>query len=438
MKLRAAHGVVFVKVSMLLVSLALISQIAQALSIQEFGKFILYFSLINFLVVVLQLGLNVYLVKNITKLNLDNKLPEASRLATQCFAICMVATIFLSAIFLVTVRIYPIFLEGEMAWFLPQWWEALFMAFWLLFAVAIHLIAEVLRGNKRVLTATIVMTGLPFLLAFLGLLLLRENASLVEVIKIYTFAYSISFILGLCLACRYFASAEILPLNSQLLLLGRSFLLMGVALIIVDQIDIWLVSIFGTPEDVAIYGAVNRLARLIFFPMVIINAFSGPLIAELLHSSDFNGVESYARGGHWVALLCAVGVYGLYLIFSDLFLIQFFGDEFSSGRHVLLVAGAFQIMNCATALSLLILSMSGNQKAVLLAAVSVVILKTLSCAVLSLEGFNLSAYSILILLLSSLYSIFLVCLVWRKVGVWVLPSYRNVQSFKQIAYEARA
>ena len=437
MKLNPAHGVVAVKVAMLLVSLALISEVAQAISIQEFGRFILYFSLVNIFTVFLQMGLNVYLVKSLTKYKLQGNHFEANRLATQCLAVCMSVTLAISIALLLFLQVCQLFDLESFAWGMPSSAEAILLACWLFFSVASNLIGEVLKGNKRILSSTIVMTSLPFLIALMGLTFLPNVSRLVHILGIYAAAYAISFLLSVFLGSKFLIKKHLWPVDLRLITVGRSFLLMSLALIVVDQIDIWLISIFGSSAEVAIYGAINRLARLIFFSLVIINSFSGPLIAERLHSNELIAVQRYASGGHWVAISAGIFVYLMYLGFSDFILRTFFGEEFLAGGQVLAFVGAYQLINCATGLAIIILSMSDNQKWILRSAMLVVLAKILCCLILSVIGFDLLRYSLFIFLLSSAFNLCLVFFVWRCIRVSILPRYRNVHAFKNVVLQLR-
>ena len=83
------------------------------------------------------------------------------------------------------------------------------------------------------------------------------------------------------------------------------------------QADLWILGIYLPKDSVAIYGAASRLCVLVGMPMLIINAFVPPMIAELNARRQELEMESVLRFTATLASVPALIAAGLLIGMSQ-------------------------------------------------------------------------------------------------------------------------
>ena len=100
--------------------------------------------------------------------------------------------------------------------------------------------------------------------------------------------------------------------------------------ILLLRVDIIMIAIFLSPEDVGIYGVVLRLVGFIIVPLTAIDTIIFPMVAEYMGKQDIEGMRRiYKLSVHWSLMMIApILIVGT--IYSE-FLLGLFGKEFSAG-----------------------------------------------------------------------------------------------------------
>jgi O-antigen/teichoic acid export membrane protein len=119
--------------------------------------------------------------------------------------------------------------------------------------------------------------------------------------------------------------------------LSSPMMLQGIAALINSTFDIWVLGIFSTKEDVAVYGTVVRLVSLIMLVMSVGTMVIPPLMAALYEKKDRIGIERLLQTMTTYSALIIVPMVLLFLAFGKPLLTLMFGEQFESGYSVLCI-----------------------------------------------------------------------------------------------------
>lgn len=115
-----------------------------------------------------------------------------------------------------------------------------------------------------------------------------------------------------------------------------------------------------TSADIAIYNSAFRVALLISFGVMAIDAFFAPQLMRLYAVGDQDGLRRLAsRTTRMRFLIALVGVAGFAVLGE--WILGFFGEEFVRGYWVLLILGLTQLVQAAAGPAARLLSMTGHQ-----------------------------------------------------------------------------
>lgn len=129
-----------------------------------------------------------------------------------------------------------------------------------------------------------------------------------------------------------------------------------------------LLGLWGTAQDVGIFGAATRVATLITVLLAAFQMSYAPSISDLLTHGRLQEAASMSK-----KIGRATGLFGLivFLPFS-LFahdIMATFGDEFASGARALIIISLGQVLVSYLGLGSIILIMSGNEKYINIASI---------------------------------------------------------------------
>jgi len=151
--------------------------------------------------------------------------------------------------------------------------------------------------------------------------------------------------------------------TAAVLRVGTSLFLLSILVAIRTNIDIWLVGMWLTSTDVAVYGAPAKLVNLVFVPLLITNAALAPLIAEAFGQGGAARVEKVVRVAATLASIPAVTLTIIIGLFSANILGVVFGEFYRAGSAVLVILLIGQAANVLAGPYLLVLVMRGKERA---------------------------------------------------------------------------
>ena len=153
---------------------------------------------------------------------------------------------------------------------------------------------------------------------------------------------------------------------------------------------IFIIGIFMAPTDVTFFTVAQRFAMIISFVLLVINAISGPIYANLIGHKDYKGLIATFYRNVKLCLIGALVSFVLILIFSGLF-----SDISNVPKHIFLylfmLLAIGEIINVATGSSVLILQMSDQSKLVLISSLAFTVIGLCSAILASLQNIYLVA-----------------------------------------------
>jgi O-antigen/teichoic acid export membrane protein len=129
-----------------------------------------------------------------------------------------------------------------------------------------------------------------------------------------------------------------------------------------ERTDVLVVGSLLGPSQAGIYGAASRIASLVAFGLVAVNAWAAPLIADLHARGDRVELQRLvrfaARGIFAVTFPACVG-----LVLFGRQVLAAFGPDFVDAHVALLVLAASQLVNASTGPVGFLMTMTGRQAA---------------------------------------------------------------------------
>lgn len=201
------------------------------------------------------------------------------------------------------------------------------------------------------------------------------------------------------------------------------FLVVQLASNINQYLELWIAGIVLVTIDASLFGAAQRLAVLIAFPLTALQIVLSPTISRLWALKRPADLEAVLRTAAWVALVISTVALLPLVLAPGQILLRVFGPEFQSASIVLVLLSIGYFVNALSGLCGPTLSMSHNEgRSAAIVSTSLfarLLGGTLSAAALGLIGLSISAAVI-----TAATSLALWISTKRLVGVETLPALR--------------
>jgi O-antigen/teichoic acid export membrane protein len=133
--------------------------------------------------------------------------------------------------------------------------------------------------------------------------------------------------------------------------------LIGAAYLYLDSL---ILGLFASSEDVAYYGVARRLAPLVSFPLVAVNAVVPPLYSGLFQHGNLQDLEILAQTtARWMYYFALPVTAMMILLGPEL--LKLFGNDFVKARFALSVWAVAHLVNVAMGSVMVILQMTDHQ-----------------------------------------------------------------------------
>jgi O-antigen/teichoic acid export membrane protein len=288
-----------------------------------------------------------------------------------------------------------------------------------------NLLAEILRGFHdirgatlygRVISGTVSVSLLAFLWAF------HSPVGLGQVTPVLVLGSCVSILLaGLAVRRRIPRGvAAGPPAKSHLSSLVREawpVLLNTLVWVVRGQADLWVLSVFRPPAEVAVYGIVTRLATFLTVPQALTRSVISARIADLYTQEKRADLEQFLRRSATLAGGLAVAAYAAIALGGGSLLGLLYGWDYGAGAPAFLLLGLGQVIAVGAGLSATTMIMAGHQHKVL--AVSLVSgLFTLLAAVPLARWYGMAGVAGAVGAGTALQNIVMLFAAKRAVGVW--------------------
>lgn len=241
----------------------------------------------------------------------------------------------------------------------------------LMLLVLLNVLAESFRGFHDVRLATIfgnnTSTTLLMMLFLAVAVRSNEAVGLSYILTNLILAGAISVLFAALLMQRRLARLDTsanIPTRS-ILELGLPMMVSSVAIFLLTQADLWILGMFSSAEDVAVYGAATRLAVLIYMPLLISNTMLAPFISEMYSQGKVAQLETVIRVTASLSALPAVVMLFVFIFAGESILTLAYGDYYSKAHLLLILIGIGQCVNVLSGSGMTTLLNTGHQKAVM-------------------------------------------------------------------------
>ncbi len=257
---------------------------------------------------------------------------------------------------------------------------------------------ESLRGVGYILQSVFFGGVLWSSLSFISLLLIYFtgdfNVSIINVFNIFSIAGFIN-VAWLFISIRGKFNQVKLDTDEKIVIKKTAFTIgmSGVAGFPLNNGDIWIVSYFLKPEDVALYGAASRLVFLLGFALQVVNIVVSPHISALMKIGEKEKLQTLLRGSAFPVALIAFLFVVLFFFFGKEMLNLFFGEYYENAWLILMILCIGRFANAITGSCGYVLFMTGQQKFALKAVIYAALI-TFAAAITVVNKWNVLGVAI--------------------------------------------
>ena len=273
--------------------------LARLLTPEEMGAYFLSLSLVSIVAVVAQLGLT----QTITRLVAESIGIEKPSRARRSIVLT-IRMFFLSGIGVVL-----FFIIGGFFWIADTLFQSEIIAnvtgliaAWAIILMFQGFLSETFRGFHDIRLATLfggLVTSIISMSLCLILWFFQGYSDLNQIIILSLIAGVSSVLLSSLFLWKKFSK---LPLStdreisiSEILNISWPMWITNVTFLVLLQADLWIMGLYLSPEEVAVYGAVVRTVSLVSLSLLIINAVVPPMISEMYARGEIKEMEKILR-----------------------------------------------------------------------------------------------------------------------------------------------
>src|SRR5215208_3059021 len=430
--------------------------LANMLSKQEAGAYIVALSIVSLGAVVGSLGLPKTVVGLVAE-NMGVDRPErARRVIRTVLGIGVFGTLGISLTYL---------LVGDLVggYLFPKFYgdSALLvgvtglMAGWIAIAVVQEITAETFRGFHDIRLATLLgglatagkSGGLIMRVLLLGVLVLlwvrSEQTSLATVMLVCIGSGSVSVVLSLWLLYGKVSSLgssegaqDEEPVSAKEVLDDAiPFLAIALTSFVLLSADVWILGALGSLKEVGIYGAASRLVTFVAMPLLIVNLVLPPIVAEMYAQGQTGRLERTLRTFSTLAGIPSLLVLLVFMLLGGPILGLVYGKPIyhsDTAVLVLLILSAAKLTAVWSGSCGLVLQFTGHQRSMLRVSVLTSPLFFV-VAILATQRYGAVGVACAVAVTTALQNVIMVLLAKRKTGMWThvmfsLTPFRKVLS----------
>jgi len=347
-----------------LTGLAVNALLARLLAPDEMGAYFLTLSLVSMAAIVAQLGLTQTIVRLIAESMGTGRQGRAKQAIRW--------TLRLAGISVLIVACFLAFGGGRLI--AERMFHSTMMvnamglaALWAAVLTFQNLMAEIFRGFHDIRLATLfggLSTSFLSMLMFVGLWLLQGHSDLNQIIALALVA-SISSVTLSALVLRKRLTGLPTPPHAislkDIFEISWPLWVTSLTLFVLTQTDLWILGLFRSQEEVAIYGAATRIVAIVAMPLLIVNAVVPPLIAEMYAQGKKERLERALRSTATMAGLPALAMLIVLFLWGGSLLGLVFGEYYRSGGIILAILSTGQLANVWAGSCGLTLMLTGHQ-----------------------------------------------------------------------------
>ena len=356
------------RISAIVTTLAVNALLARALSLSEMGTYVLLQSLVVIASLAAQLGLAQVIVRLIAESLALHEPGRVLGIIRFSFVATTVGTLLGAGTFaLVGVRnlrqMVPLLGSLDGIWYL--------LLLWVMLLVWQGIQGATFRGFHDLRCSTIfegMLHNILYLLLLIFLGIASVRVTLYQALACAVIAGSVSVI-----AAIFPLAARLSPLRQdgnpadwdKVLKSSLPLLMITLGTLALNQSDLWIIGMYSSTNDVALYNSASKLAQIVSMVMVILNVTVSPLIAQLNIQGRKEELETLLRKLSALAFIPASVFFLILALWGGPILGIVFGSTYRSAGVLLLILSVGQLFNVWTGACGLTLIMTGEQNSLL-------------------------------------------------------------------------
>lgn len=335
--------------------------VARMLDMQSAGRFFLSLGIVSFLTTIGQMGLGGPAIRLAASLKAIGGWPAINNIFIRSIGLAFTVSLLLS-----------ILLIGGADWVCEYVFKDEQLAgplVWITVSIVpiaiLSLISEFLKGLKYFIESQLITEIIFRSLSMVGIFLMADFAGLIGAAWAYDFAAVTALLTAIIIWRKKRVNTEKnikfqYPIK-KLVVSGFPILLAQSINLFLRWLPIFLLGIWSSHADVALYNVAFRTAFLPAIILTSINSIAAPKFATIYSNGDIEGLEELAINTTKMMILFAVPLFIVILIFSSQ-IMKLFGAEYSLGAMVLIIIVGGQIINTACGPVGALLTMCGFEK----------------------------------------------------------------------------
>ena len=386
--------------------------IAKKFGAEGNGVFALFMTYTIILSTFFYLGLDMFLVKEVSILMKESRFTDVKHLYRKIIKSYLIPVSF----FLVIVG-YFLFLYYEQP-------LIIFVSIGLVFNVFIDVNSAMFRGMKKSELYSFFMQFSKYFITVVFFLLPILNDTKEEMLLIYLISLLINALISFFVLQKNFNKIVSKNLATSLkkyalieiFKTSKEFFFSSILIITLLWIDFILIDVFLEEEEAGIYSVALKLANLVTFGYTAFNAFLAPRISEVYSEGKIDKLQGIITQ-NFILVFPMLIVPLLIIVFANQFLLNFFGSEFESGWVVLLLLAFAQFVNGIFGPVSLLLQMTNNQKIFQNILIVTFVVK-LVCAFIFVDLWRINGIALASFIALCLWTILGSYYVYKKVGIY--------------------
>lgn len=191
---------------------------------------------------------------------------------------------------------------------------------------------------------------------------------------------------------------------------------------------LWILGAFTTGNDVAYYGAANRMLVFAGIPLVIVNSVLPPLISNLNIQGKHEQLERILRGTATIACIPSATIILVLLVFPEHIMSFAFGTSYGPASHILQILLLSQLAGSLSGSCGYLLMMTGHQKTLM----NITVVAAISSVTIGLglvKPFGVTGIAWVTTITLIIQQITTVVCAHKMTGVWSCFSLKHANQF---------
>jgi O-antigen/teichoic acid export membrane protein len=217
----------------------------------------------------------------------------------------------------------------------------------------------------------------------------------------------------------------------EVLSISLPLLAVSVVMMIRTNGDIWILGAFLPQSQLALYGAANRLVKMVTMPMAIVTAVTPPLIAEMYSQGKREDLQHVLRSTATITGIPAWLASTVCIFFASPILGLVYGNYYREGAVVLALLSIGTFVGVCVGSCGIVLAYTGHQKALMMITI-VTSAATLIAMLAIVRPYGIVGMATLNMVGSVLQSGIVLLMVKYKTGMWTHVGIRGMSQLWRI------